>query len=315
MDSDFASPHPEPQPRQTLSYLRGLFEERGIRPKNKLGQNFLIDLNLVDLIVRAAELTPEDLAVEVGTGTGSLTTRLLEQAGAVLSVELDSAFHWLARETLGDRDRLVLLHADVLKNKNELNPDVLAARDELERRSGCRRWKLVANLPYAVATPVLANFLLSDRPPERLVVTVQWEIAERLLARPGKKDYGALAVLVQGLADVHLIRRLAPSVFWPRPQVASAIVAVRPSARKRQRVVERVGSVRRFRAFLRDLYTHRRKNLRGALAGMPAGRVPKEEVDRKLAALGVDGTGRAEGLDTEQHLRLCAAFGPGDEEA
>jgi 16S rRNA (adenine1518-N6/adenine1519-N6)-dimethyltransferase len=313
MASDVPSEAPEPQPRQTLSYLRGLFEERGIRPKNKLGQNFLIDLNLLDLIVRTAELTPEDLAVEVGTGTGSLTTRLLEHAGAVLSVELDTAFYHMARETLGERDRLVLLHADALRNKNELNPEVLAALKGLQERVGCTRWKLVANLPYAVATPVISNFLLWERPPARMVVTVQWEIAEKLLARPGRKDYGALAVLVQSLADVWLVRRLAPAVFWPRPQVASAIIGIRPNERGRAHVVGRVGSVRRFRAFLRDLYTHRRKNLRGGLAGMPSGRLPKAEVDRKLAELGVDGTGRAEDLGLEQHLRLCAAFGPEEE--
>jgi 16S rRNA (adenine1518-N6/adenine1519-N6)-dimethyltransferase len=294
-----------PGPRQTLSYLRTLFEQRGIRPKNKLGQNFLIDLNVLDLLLRAAELTPEDLAIEIGTGTGSLTARLAEQAGAVLSVEVDPAFFDMARETLGPRDNVVLLYADVLRNKNELSPRVLAALDELEQRTGLRRRKLVANLPYAVATPVIANFLLSDRAFERMVVTVQWEIAERLLARPGTKDYAALAVLVQSLADVRLVRRLQPSVFWPRPQVASAIVAIYPSARKRAHV----GDVRRFRAFLRDLYTHRRKNLRGALSGMPSGRVPKDEVDRKLAEVGLDGTGRAEELDLEQHLRLCAVFG------
>jgi 16S rRNA (adenine1518-N6/adenine1519-N6)-dimethyltransferase len=309
MQSDPSPGADETQPRQTLSYLRTLFEEHGIRPKRKLGQNFLIDLNLLDLILRTAELTTEELAVEVGTGTGSLTARLLEQAGAVLSIELDTAFYHLARETLGEQDRLVLLHTDVLRNKNELNPDILNARDELQTRCGCPRWKLVANLPYAVATPVISNFLLTERPPERMVAMVQLEIAERLLARPGHKDYGALTVLVQSLADVWLVRRLAPSVFWPRPKVASAIVGIRPSPRRRERLTQRVGSVQRFRTFLRDLYTHRRKNLRGALAAMPSGRLPKEEVDRKLAELGLAGTGRAEELDLEQHLRLCAAFG------
>jgi 16S rRNA (adenine1518-N6/adenine1519-N6)-dimethyltransferase len=291
--------------RQTLSYLRNLFEARGIKPKNKLGQNFLIDLNLLDLLLRAAELTPADLAVEVGSGTGSLTARLAEQAGAVLSVEIDPAFHAMAGEAVaGHGDRVVLLHADVLRNKNELRAEVLRALDDLQQRTGCARVKLVANLPYAVAVPVISNFLL-DRPPERMVVTVQWEIAERLLARPGTKDYGALAVLVQSLAEVELIRMLPPAVFWPRPQVASAIVRVRPDATKRAHV----GDVHRFRNFLRDLYVHRRKNLRGALAGLPHGRVPKPEVDRKLAGLGLEGTVRAETLDPEQHLRLCAAFG------
>jgi 16S rRNA (adenine1518-N6/adenine1519-N6)-dimethyltransferase len=293
-------------PRQTLSYLRDLFDQRGIKPRNKLGQNFLIDLNLIDLLVRAAELTPDDLAVEVGSGTGSLTARLLGHAGAVLSVEIDAAFHTLVQEGLGGRPNLVLFRGDVLANKNHLNPEVLRELNGLRERSGCPRLKLVANLPYAVAIPVISNFLLTDLPFERMVVTVQWEIAERLLASPGSKDYGALAVLVQSLTDVQLVRKLPPSVFWPRPQVESAIVLVRPDAAKRAHV----GDVHRFRVFLRDLYAHRRKNLRGALAGFPDHPFSKEEIDRRLAELGIEGSVRAETLDVEQHLRLSNAFGP-----
>jgi 16S rRNA (adenine1518-N6/adenine1519-N6)-dimethyltransferase len=294
-----------PSTRQTLSYLRNLFEERGIRPKNKLGQNFLIDLNLLDLLLRAAELSAADLALEVGSGTGSLTERLAEEAGAVVSVEVDPAFATLVAEAVHGRDNVVLLHADVLRNKNEINPEVLRAVGELARQRGTSRLKLVANLPYAVAVPVLSNLLLTDAGVERMVVTVQWEIAERLTAGPGTKDYGALAVLVQSLADVELIRRLPPAVFWPRPQVSSAIVRIRPVPARRAHV----GDVHRFRRFLRDLYAHRRKNLRGALAGSPGKRFAKEEVDARLAELGIDGTTRAETLDREQHLRLCRVFG------
>lgn len=302
---DPTTPSAHHGPRQTLSYLRNLFEERGIRPKNKLGQNFLIDLNLIDLLLRTAELSRDDLAVEIGSGTGGLTARLAEQAGAVLSVEIDPAFAALVRETIDARDNVVLLQADVLKNKNELNPQVLAELDGLRTRSGCRQLKFVANLPYAVATPVIANFLLTELPFERMVVTVQWEIAERLLAQPGVKEYAALAVLVKSLADVSLVRRLAPSVFWPRPQVDSAIVCIRPNTAKRAQV----GDVHRFRNFLRDLYTHRRKNLRGALAGLPSGRREKSEVDRQLSELRLEGTRRAEELTIEQHLQLCSVFG------
>lgn len=295
---------PSPAPRQTLSYLQRLFEQRGLRPKSKLGQNFLIDLNVVDLIVRAGDVTANDLVLEVGSGTGSLTTRLADLAARVVSVELDTAFYVLVEEVAGGRDNVRLIHADVLKNKNLINPIVMAALDEERARPECRHLKLVANLPYAVATPVIANFLLSALPFERMLVTVQWEIAERLMARPGTKDYGALAVLVQSLAEVELVRRLAPSVFWPRPKVSSAIVWIRPDPARRAHV----GDVTRFRGFLRELYVHRRKNLRGALAGRPSGRIPKEEVDRKLAELGLAGTIRAEALDLEQHLRLCAIF-------
>jgi 16S rRNA (adenine1518-N6/adenine1519-N6)-dimethyltransferase len=298
----------EPAPRQTLSYVKTLLDSRGLRPKNKLGQNFLVDLNLLDLIARTAELDRRDLALEIGTGTGSLTTRLADHAGAVLSVELDPAVHELARELVGPRPNVRLMHADALRNKNDLNPGVLEGLAALEQEFGCERVKVVANLPYAVATRVIANLLLSDVPVERMVVTVQWEIAERLMARPGTADYGALAVLVQSLADVELIRKLAPSVFWPRPQVESAIVQVKPDTAKRAHVEATVGGVTAFRAFLRDLYVHRRKNLRGALAGWPTGRREKADVDRVLAELDLPGTARAEDLDAETHLRLCRAF-------
>jgi len=291
-------------PRQTLTYLKGLFAGRGILPKNKLGQNFLIDLNLIDLVVRTAELTSADLVLEVGTGTGSLTNRLAESAGAVVSVELDPVIHEMAREVIGDRPKVRLLRADALRNKNELNPSVLTALRETRDRFETTRLKLVANLPYAVATPVISNLLLGEEPMERMVVTVQWEIAERLTARVGTSQYGALSVLVQSLAELEILRRLAPAVFWPRPQVESAIVLIRPDPRKRARV----GDVQEFCSFLRDLYVHRRKNLRGALAGWPNGRRDKADVDAKLAALGLPGTARAEDLDVEQHLKLCAAF-------
>src|SRR5262245_19336088 len=111
--------------RQTQTFLRNLFHERGLKPKNKLGQNFLVDLNLLDVLLRHAELTPEDLGLEVGTGTGSLTAKLTEQAGAVLSVEIDPHFSHLAEETLGYRPSLRLLRSDILKNKNQLNPEVV----------------------------------------------------------------------------------------------------------------------------------------------------------------------------------------------
>jgi 16S rRNA (adenine1518-N6/adenine1519-N6)-dimethyltransferase len=294
-----------PSTRQTLSYLRNLFAERGIKPKNKLGQNFLIDLNLLDLLLRSAELTRDDLVLEVGSGTGSLTARLVEQAGAVVSVEIDPAFAALTEETVTQRDNVVFWHSDILKNKNELNPDVLRTLAELGQRCGTQRIKLVSNLPYAVAVPVLTNLLLCELVLERMVVTVQWEIAERLLAAPATKDYGALAVLVQSLADVELIRRLSPKVFWPRPLVESAIVRIRPNVSK----YRRVGDPVRFRAFLRNLYMHRRKNLRGALAGLPNRAPSKCEIDARLAEMDLNGNLRAEVLDVEQHLRLCEQFG------
>jgi 16S rRNA (adenine1518-N6/adenine1519-N6)-dimethyltransferase len=179
---------------------------------------------------------------------------------------------------------------------------------EWDRRAvmaGSTRKKLVANLPYVVATPVIANLLIADAAIERMVVMVQWEMAERLTALPNTKEYSSLAVLVQSLADIKIVRRLPPTVFWPQPKVDSAIVVIKPDAEKRKEIVDTT----RFRAFLRDLYTHRRKNLRQALSGWPSGRKDKKEVDAKLAGLAIDGSLRAESLNLVQHRRLYLAFG------
>jgi 16S rRNA (adenine1518-N6/adenine1519-N6)-dimethyltransferase len=196
------------------------------------------------------------------------------------------------------------MNLDILKNKNELNPGVLAALERQFSQFGCKRRKLVANLPYVVATPVIANLLISSVEFASFTVLVQWEIAERMTAEPGQKEHGALALLMQALANVTVVRRLAPTVFWPKPQVDSAIVHIVPDPAKRAKV----GDPATFRVFLRDLYSHRRKNLRGALIGWPSGRREKSEVDRKLAELGIDGHVRAEMLGVEDHLRLSAAF-------
>ena len=298
------TPVTNPAPRQTQSYLCDLFQCNRLHPKNKLGQNFLIDLNLVDFIVRSADLTRADLALEVGSGTGSLTAKLAEVAGSVLSVEIDPAFYALAMETAHGHGNVCFLNADALKNKNQMNPDVLASLAELKEKYRPQRVKLVANLPYAVATPVITNLLIAGVALDRMVVTVQWEIAQKLIARPSTKDYGALAVLVQSLANVEILRRLPPTVFWPRPQVESGIVRIHPNAEKRQQIAD----VQRFRFFLRDLYSHRRKNLRGGLISLTGHQHEKAIIDAKLAELGYTGTERAEQLSIEQHLQLCEAF-------
>ena len=292
--------------RQTLTYLRRLFDAFGLEAKSKLGQNFLIDLNLLDLIVRAAELDRSDAVLEVGTGTGSLTARLADHAGVVTTVEVDRSMQPVAKQIVGERTNVRFVLGDALARKNELNPDMLAAWDAAAAEFGCTRRKLVANLPYVIATPLVSNLLIAGLPIERMVVMVQWEIAERMRAAVGTKDYNALSVLVQSVADVEVVRKVLPTNFHPRPKVDSAIVKIVPNAEKRARV----GDVGRFRAFLRDLYVHRRKNLRQALTGWPAGRKDKDEVDAKLKELGIDGTVRSEAMDVEQHLRLCAAFMP-----
>jgi 16S rRNA (adenine1518-N6/adenine1519-N6)-dimethyltransferase len=211
----------------------------------------------------------------------------------------------VAQQVVGERPNVRFVFGDALAKKSELNPNMLAAWGEVARAHNCTRRKLVANLPYVIATPLVSNLLIAGLPIERMVVMVQWEIAERLRAAVGTKDYNALSVLVQSVADVEVVRKVLPANFYPRPKVESAIVKVTPNAEKRAKV----GDVAKFRLFLRDLYVHRRKNLRQALTGWPQGRRDKDEVDARLKELGIDGTLRSEALDIDQHLRLCAAFG------
>jgi 16S rRNA (adenine1518-N6/adenine1519-N6)-dimethyltransferase len=289
-----------PTTRQTLGYLRHLFEARGLRPMNKLGQSFLIDLNLLELIVRTAELEASDLVVEVGTGTGSLTAELCKQAGQVLGVEIDEGFLPLAQESTAPFENVQFIHADILHRKNQLNTVVVETLRRMLAEQKCTRLKLVANLPYIVATPVISNFLLTDLPFERMVVTIQWELGERLAARPSSKDYSALSVLVQSLADVEIVRRLPPTAFWPKPKVHSAIMLIRPRQEERAKIADLPG----FHAFLRELYLHRRKNLRGALLPLLRDRFGKEQLDALLVQHGFDPAGRAEALSVEEHLRL-----------
>lgn len=294
-----------PTPRQTLSFIKQVLAAHGLQAKSKLGQNYLIDLNLIDLIARVAELGPADAVLEVGTGTGSLTARLAKDAGAVVTIEIDAHFAPVAQSLVGPRPNVQYLTGDCLAKKSGLNPELLAAWDAAAQQAGIRQRKVVANLPYVIATPLISNLLCSGIDIERMVVMVQWEIAERLAAAAGTKDYNALSVLVQSLADVEIVRKVAPTNFHPRPKVDSAIVLIRPDAGRRAAV----GDVPRFRDFLRDLYIHRRKNLRGALIGSARGRRDKAHVDSTLKHLEIDGNLRAESLTLADHLRLCNAFG------
>ena len=285
--------------RQTQSFLIRRFEQAGILPKTRHGQNFLIDLNLLDLLFESAQIDERDVVLEVGTGTGSLTAKLARAAAAVVSVELDPQMHQLASEELIDLDNVTLLRRDALKNKNRLNPDVLSA--VRERLAPDRRLKLAANLPYNIATPIITNLLACDLPPETMTVTIQKELAERIVARPGTKDYGALSVWVQAQCESQIVRVMPPTAFWPRPKVHSAIVHIR----LRRDWRERIPDLDFFHNFARSMFFHRRKFLRSVILSAYKGRLDKPEVDAVMGQLGFDETTRAEQLGVPTMLRLC----------
>ncbi len=290
--------------RQTTRFLKQRFDEVGFRPQSRLGQNFLIDLNLLDLIVRVADLKPTEVVLEVGTGAGSLTTRLAEAAAAVVTVEMDPVLAGLATEQLRSFENVELLAQDALKNKNRFHPTVLArVRSQLEQHPP-GTLKLVANLPYSVATPVISNLLASEIVPVTMTVTIQKELADRITALPRTKDYGSLSVWVQSQCRATVVRELAPSVFWPRPKVHSAIVHIEllPEAR------QALGDPLLFQQFVRGLFLHRRKYLRSALCGAFS-ELTKADVDRAMQQLQLGPETRAEELTIPQILQLATACG------
>jgi 16S rRNA (adenine1518-N6/adenine1519-N6)-dimethyltransferase len=295
-----------PPKRQTQSYLRDLFDRRGIAPLHRYGQNFLIDLNIHELIVNTAEVGPGDVVLEVGPGAGALTTLMAERGAAVLAVDIDPGMARLTAEAAAGMPNVRVLNADALKGKNTLNPEVLDnVRLALDSAPG-RAFKLVANLPYNVATPLLANLLVHPEfRPARIVVTIQKELADRMVAPPKTEAYGALSVLCQALADVSLVRVLPPSVFWPRPKVDSAIVMLVPDPSKR----EAVGDLAWFHSVVRRVFLHRRKVLRSVLSSLYRDRWTKPEIDTLLESLGLDGGIRAEAMDVDEFISLASALG------
>lgn len=293
----------QPTSRQTVTYLIRRFQEAGIRPRVQLGQSFLTDLNLVELLVRTARLEPCDVVLEVGTGCGSLTALVARQAAMVVTVEVDPALFQIASEELAGLTNVRMLNLDALHKKSQLNPEVLAAVDEALAAGPDRRFKLVANLPFNIATPLISNLLALDRPPQTMTVTIQKELADRLVAAPSTKDYGALSIWVQSQCQVEVVRVMPPTVFWPRPKVHSAIVHIALDPARRARLTDRAF----FHDFVRAMFLHRRKFLRWQLAEAVRGNLDRSTVHHILAQLGLRGDLRAEALDVPTLIALADA--------
>lgn len=290
-------------PRQTLSFLMRRFEEAGVRPHNKFGQNFLIDLNLLHILFDAAAVGPDDVVLEIGTGTGSLTALAAEKAAAVVTVEIDPQMYQLAAEELHRFDNVVMLKLDALRSKNHINPAVLDAIRPLLAAAPGRQLKLVANLPYNIATPILGNLLAEEVPPRTMTATIQKELAERITAKPGDKDYGALSIWIQSQCRAEVLRVLPPEAFWPRPKVSSAFLQLTVDDELRSRIPDR----KLFHDFLRGIFLHRRKFLRSQLLNAAKDKLDKPGVDALLDRLNLPASARAEQLDVTTMLALCEA--------
>jgi 16S rRNA (adenine1518-N6/adenine1519-N6)-dimethyltransferase len=290
--------------RQTVSYLQRRFEEVGLEPDKRRGQNFLIDLNLVRLLAETADLGPNDIVLEVGTGTGSLTALLATRAAEVVTVEVDAHLHQMASEELAGFPQVKLLLQDALKNKNTIHPTVIEAVQQSLARHPGSRLKLAANLPYSIATPIISNLLRCPVLPHSMTVTIQKELADRITAEPQSKDYGALSIWIQSQCHAEVVRVMPPTVFWPRPKVESAIVQIVVDPLRRARIP----NLEFFHTFVRSMFFHRRKFLRSELLSAMKYRLDKPAIDAVMESLQLGPQTRAEELSVERMLELCEAI-------
>jgi 16S rRNA (adenine1518-N6/adenine1519-N6)-dimethyltransferase len=241
---------------QTKRQIRQLLLSAGIRPNRRLGQHFLIDLNLMRLLVESANVQKDDIVLEVGCGTGSLTEALAEKSGRTIAVELDRNLFEIARRQLEKTENVMLINADILESKHSISQvvtDALAgAREQCSGRA-----LLVANLPYNVASPVIMNLVIGPILVDSMFITIQKEVAERMAARPASDHYGTLGIFLEATGDVETIRDLKSSVFWPQPQVDSAMVRFVRSRTK----VARITDMELFTQVVHLFMGHRRKTL------------------------------------------------------
>ena len=241
---------------QTKHQIRNLLSTTGVSPNKRLGQHFLIDLNLMKLLVDAANIQKDDIVLEVGCGTGSMTEALAEKAGRIIAVELDRNLYEIAQKQLSDPQNLQMINADILESKNKLCPAVVSEL-AIARKQYRGRILLVANLPYDVASSLFMNLLVGPTIADAMYVTVQKEVADRMIAAPSSDNYGILSIFLGSTGEVRTIRTLKPAVFWPQPQVDSAMVSfVRNQAKS-----DRVADMELFSKIVHLFMGHRRKTL------------------------------------------------------
>ncbi len=291
-------PMDSPLPKNSSSQyprLKELCRRYNIRFKKGLGQNLLLDDNINAIMVNAAALTPEDSVIEVGAGLGALTRRLVEQAGRVLSVEIDASFMPCLEEQFGARDNIHLFRGDILNHALEALID--------EYLPGAERLKMVSNLPYYITTPVLFHFLESAVHFDRIVVMTQLEVGERITADVNSANYGALAIAAKLHADVEIVHRVPASCFLPKPKVDSCIVRFRC---RREPLLPGMDIAHTMRV-VRAAFGKRRKTLRNTLTGGMLG-LTREEALAALEAAEIDAGRRPQTLDWREFNALAEAI-------
>ncbi|GIP41367.1 ribosomal RNA small subunit methyltransferase A [Paenibacillus sp. J31TS4] len=280
----------------TPSRTKEIIARHGFAFKKSLGQNFLIDANILNKIVEAAELTPNDGALEIGPGIGSLTERLARTAAKVTAVEIDQRLLPILSDTLAAYPNVEIVHGDVLK----------VALDELFARSfaGVDSVSVVANLPYYVTTPIVMRLLEAKLPLRNIVVMIQKEVAERMAAAPGGKEYGSLSIAVQYYCEPELVTVVPHTVFIPQPNVDSAVIKLKVRSRPAVEVKDEAF----FFEVVHASFAQRRKTISNNLAARFFTKETKGELAPLLERTGIDPSRRGETLSLEEYARLSEAL-------
>ena len=278
--------------------VRGLLRQWGIRPNKGLGQNFLVDQAVLEKIAAAAELTPDDTVLEIGAGTGVLTKLLAREAGCVIAIELDQRLMTVLRSELSTYGNVTLVQGNILK----LDPAALLGTD-IQHPTSSIQYKVVANLPYYITSAVLRHLLEADHRPQRIVVTVQYEVAKRIVAEPG--EMSLLAVSVQFYGHPELLLRIEPGSFYPSPEVESAVVRI--ASRPKPPLPQ--GRREDFFRVVRAGFSQRRKQLHNALSAGLGLQISRHEAADILEEAGVDPRCRAQTLTVEEWVRVSEQVG------
>jgi 16S rRNA (adenine1518-N6/adenine1519-N6)-dimethyltransferase len=286
---------------QTKHEIENILAAAGTTPNKRLGQNFLIDLNLMRKLIDAAEIQSNDVVLEVGCGTGSFTEGLAEVAGFLIGVEYDNVLAPVVQRNFKDVENVKIINADILENKHTLRTEAVEAVKEAQAKLG-GRILLVANLPYNVAASIMANLITAEQlTADVMYVTVQKEVAERMAAASGDKRYGILSILMAATGKTEIIKILPASVFWPQPKVESAMVKFQRNEEKAANIKD----MQTFRAIVSLFMGHRRKMLK-ATTKLAEGKLAEIENWQEIfEQCKIDPKARPEKLTPEDYITLA----------
>ena len=274
-------------PQNTIAVL----QKYNFNFQKKFGQNFLIDTNVLDKIIRSAEITKDDCVLEIGPGIGTMTQYLAENAREVIAVEIDKALILILEDTLSEYENVTVINDDILK------VDINKIAQE---RNGGKPIKVVANLPYYITTPIIMGLFESHVPLKSITIMVQKEVADRMQEGPGSKEYGALSLAVQYYAKPEIVANVPPNCFIPRPNVGSAVIRL---TRYEEPPVKVQDEAKMF-ALIRASFNQRRKTLVNGLGNAAGLNVSKEQVQKALEIMGLSPTVRGETFSLEQFAQL-----------